>query len=407
MNTLPAIKERSKRRSLGACRAKETGFTLVELLIAMAVSAIVLLAVISLFWYQQRAYVQQADLARGQAQVRASLHLLARDIRMAGYTGIALGMDLQNEQDKRVNLGLAKDQLFPIRAWEGTTLADGTTLLNSPRYGQSEAIEVWGNFLRKTTTAADPYFAGATGIKIRDHQLLMDNYVNLILIGMAEQISFHRITGVTAGNTTTPWTFTIDPPLAVPMPAEATVAPIQRRIFFVTPVAKKFGALTETVGTLYRRTYVADPTKDLSARYSNTCCTCYIDEEIADRIDYLDFRYSLAELDPVASLTLPTGKVTGKLDNSPDISGSDNNNPPNPCAIRSVTLHLISDTPVPLTAQGKRTGTPLSLDYAQDITPRNLGLYNHICSYANYDASISKYPDPESPCALEGTTIGL
>jgi len=62
----------------------EAGFTLVELMISMAIAGIVLASVFSLFMFQQRVYVQQSDMARNQAQLRGALQAMSRDIRMAG-----------------------------------------------------------------------------------------------------------------------------------------------------------------------------------------------------------------------------------------------------------------------------------------------------------------------------------
>lgn len=358
----------------------EPGFTLVELLIAMLVSSIVLLAVFSLFWAQQRTFKQQSELARNQAQLRAALHVVARDIRMAGYSGIPLGFDRE-------------PLLYPIRPWPmgGSTLGlpDGTLLPQDPKYGQSEAIEVWGNFLRETTTIAGNYSAGSSSIAINNPGLLVDHYVKRILIGNENAVSYLELTGVSGGDTVA--TFTISPNLPVPIFDGDVVAPIIRRIFFVTRVNRSSGGLTRPVGILVRRTYVVDPTQK-PLNYANTC---FIDEELGDQIDYLNVRYYLFEL--------LAGKPTAKIDSSPDITAGDTttNNPSNPCRISSIDLQLVSNTQAPLTAQGAE-GRPLSLDYVQKIQPRNIGLANYVCS-----ATPALTDWIEIPCVTGGTTIGL
>ena len=61
------------------------GFTLVELLISMAVAGIVMAAIYSSYYSQQKAYVTQEQVAAMQQNLRAAMYHLERDIRMAGY----------------------------------------------------------------------------------------------------------------------------------------------------------------------------------------------------------------------------------------------------------------------------------------------------------------------------------
>ena len=61
------------------------GFTLVELLIALSISSIVMVAMYQTFNSQQKSYMIQEDVASMQQGLRASMFLLTNDIRMAGY----------------------------------------------------------------------------------------------------------------------------------------------------------------------------------------------------------------------------------------------------------------------------------------------------------------------------------
>ncbi len=61
------------------------GFTLVELLVAMAMAVIVMAALYSTFKSQQDTYVNQEVVAEMQQNLRAALYMMARDIRIAGY----------------------------------------------------------------------------------------------------------------------------------------------------------------------------------------------------------------------------------------------------------------------------------------------------------------------------------
>lgn len=63
----------------------QSGFTLVELLISMAVAGVVMASVYSSYYSQQKTYVTQEQVAVMQQNLRAAMYHLERDIRMAGY----------------------------------------------------------------------------------------------------------------------------------------------------------------------------------------------------------------------------------------------------------------------------------------------------------------------------------
>lgn len=61
------------------------GFTIIELLIALSISSIVMVAMYQTFNSQQKSYMIQEDVATMQQNLRAAMFLLTNDIRMAGY----------------------------------------------------------------------------------------------------------------------------------------------------------------------------------------------------------------------------------------------------------------------------------------------------------------------------------
>ena len=62
-----------------------SGFTLVELLIVLVLSAIIMTVVYAAYTMQKRTYTAQTDVSETQQNARAGLDLFVREIRMAGY----------------------------------------------------------------------------------------------------------------------------------------------------------------------------------------------------------------------------------------------------------------------------------------------------------------------------------
>lgn len=63
----------------------QKGFTLVELLVVLALTGIVTAAVYKSFTAQQQVYVAQDQVAGMQQDIRASLEIMIKELRMAGY----------------------------------------------------------------------------------------------------------------------------------------------------------------------------------------------------------------------------------------------------------------------------------------------------------------------------------
>ncbi|MBW2710068.1 MAG: prepilin-type N-terminal cleavage/methylation domain-containing protein, partial [Deltaproteobacteria bacterium] len=73
----------------------ERGFTLVELLIAMALSLVVIASLSSAFISQRKTYAIQEQITEMTQGARAAMDMIGRELKMAGYnpmgpTGIAI-----------------------------------------------------------------------------------------------------------------------------------------------------------------------------------------------------------------------------------------------------------------------------------------------------------------------------
>ncbi|RLB04962.1 MAG: hypothetical protein DRG83_03635 [Deltaproteobacteria bacterium] len=67
------------------CFKRKKGATLIELLVALFISAILVAGIYSLFITQQRSYSVQDQVAAVQQDARAAITLMARELRMAGF----------------------------------------------------------------------------------------------------------------------------------------------------------------------------------------------------------------------------------------------------------------------------------------------------------------------------------
>jgi hypothetical protein len=64
---------------------RESGFSLIELLIAIALGIIILAVIFSTFKSQQDSYLLQSQVSIAQQNLRAALYMITTDIQMAGY----------------------------------------------------------------------------------------------------------------------------------------------------------------------------------------------------------------------------------------------------------------------------------------------------------------------------------
>ncbi|MBI3815664.1 MAG: prepilin-type N-terminal cleavage/methylation domain-containing protein [Nitrospinae bacterium] len=83
--TLQRYKARCAALRLLGKYAGESGFTLIELIIAMSIGLIILVSIYSLFTSQQRAYSVQEQMAEMQQNVRIAMDATVKKLQTAGY----------------------------------------------------------------------------------------------------------------------------------------------------------------------------------------------------------------------------------------------------------------------------------------------------------------------------------
>ena len=85
-------------------REHEQGFTLVELLIAMAISGVVLGAVVTAFSTQRKAYDLQENLTEMVLNARVGMEMITREARVAGYDPSGAGFDAMPYQSTTLQI---------------------------------------------------------------------------------------------------------------------------------------------------------------------------------------------------------------------------------------------------------------------------------------------------------------
>jgi len=84
---------KSRKIAMKKGRFPEAGFTLVEVMTAMVILGIVATAAYATFQFQHASFTVQNRVAEAQQNLRSTLEIMSRDIRMAGY-GIPLAVNL-------------------------------------------------------------------------------------------------------------------------------------------------------------------------------------------------------------------------------------------------------------------------------------------------------------------------
>jgi type IV pilus assembly protein PilW len=114
------------------CGTSARGFSLMELMVAMAMACIVLTAVYSLHAALTKSYTTQNAAADAQEAMRAGVDLMAEDILMAGFDPMKTGLfgflsadpiDVHFTSDRNMNGAIDASDLEEIRYfWNGTQL---------------------------------------------------------------------------------------------------------------------------------------------------------------------------------------------------------------------------------------------------------------------------------------------
>jgi prepilin-type N-terminal cleavage/methylation domain-containing protein len=172
-------------------KCKEKGFTLVELLIAMALALIIIGSLASSFVSQRKSYAIQEQIAEMNQNARAAMDMMSRDIMMTGY-------------------GIARSNYNSLSAWidwHGLSgkFANGPVVLEtgSGALG-SDIVYVAGCITGTAATLNSSVLPGATAIQVTPvdpdksvSQLFDTNDEKLISIDALENAIVRGVSGST------------------------------------------------------------------------------------------------------------------------------------------------------------------------------------------------------------------
>jgi prepilin-type N-terminal cleavage/methylation domain-containing protein len=171
-------------------KAKNQGFTLVELLVAMAIAAVILTAIFKTFKSQQDSYVVQSQLAMTQQNVRGAMQLISRDIQMAGYytnfetSIITMDWDDMGGDESMHPIIYARDNISAV----GDGIKDNTDLIVIVKASMENGRQLASGEAASGTTASST---------LRDAGNLTQDKYALLVKNDLSRAEFFRVTNST------------------------------------------------------------------------------------------------------------------------------------------------------------------------------------------------------------------
>ena len=164
---------------------KGKGLTLIELLIALTISAILIAAIYRTFIGQQKTYTVQEQVADMQQNVRVAINRMMREIRMAGFGNVS-------------NILPPQGQPFEAIHWSGMELITFNNIINPSNNKNNvsqndDQITIIGAFEQVSTLAVD-HSGGKDTIQLVEKASEFDTkYRKYICIGGVESHTIKKI----------------------------------------------------------------------------------------------------------------------------------------------------------------------------------------------------------------------
>lgn len=155
------------------CREAPHGFTLVELIITMAISGVIAISIYSAYISQQRTYLAQEQVAEMQQNLRAAVELITREIKMAGY-------DYTGGAGSAITYASSGQMSFTMDGNDDGDLCDSNEIIdfgfNSTDDSERDGIPVAGGVpLRRQTGDTKAYAPNCTESTGGGYQAIADN----------------------------------------------------------------------------------------------------------------------------------------------------------------------------------------------------------------------------------------
>lgn len=188
--------------------AVQKGVSLVELLVALALSATLILGIFTVYMDSNQTSRMSTSLARIQESARVSLDILSRDIRMAGFIGC---LDPGKADSVRViannpPVNILNSMQDAIRAWEvtGSGWAAGTELPDSiktaARVG-SDVIAIQRGDIVDVRVTGNNISGGNANIQVAGTDVDQFEQSDMVLIADCESGDLFRISSTPGSNT--------------------------------------------------------------------------------------------------------------------------------------------------------------------------------------------------------------
>jgi len=142
-----------------------SGFTLVELMIALVAGAFAVAAVYYLNGVSSRAFSEQMRVSDTQMSLRSAMEQLRRDFTRAGY--LATPDSDQSPGCSGAVGGVSTRRVRAVQiAYDGSNTGDAATLLGAPGTNRTrtDAVDLWGNYASADAYLVDPNFTNTGSI---------------------------------------------------------------------------------------------------------------------------------------------------------------------------------------------------------------------------------------------------
>lgn len=177
---------------------RHLGFTLVELMIAIAISTILMLGVSQMFVVSRHSYNLDNGLARAQENARFAVHTMSEDIRMAGYIGCRANR-IANTLNNTTNWMFDFDT--PLHGWDGSatgTIPFPTEFASKAVAGTDAIVVLRGDNTQYKVVSSNSYSAQIT---LTSSAGLTQS--DIVMVSDCDQASIFQITSTVSSNTIT------------------------------------------------------------------------------------------------------------------------------------------------------------------------------------------------------------